>query len=97
MKIMAEYIDREAALNLFSGEPLRIHCPDWYAEKIKALPAAGVVPVVRCAECKHLRVWNIENLYASCPKSNTFFLPFELDTRMHFCSLGERKDGADNG
>lgn len=42
---MAEYIKREAALNLFSGEPLRIHCPDWYAEKIKALPAAGVAPV----------------------------------------------------
>lgn len=43
---MDECIKREAALNLFSGEPLRIHYPDWYAEKIKALPAADVAPVV---------------------------------------------------
>ncbi len=48
---MAEYIKRDAALNLFSGEPLRIHYPDWYAEKIKALSAADVVPVVRCENC----------------------------------------------
>lgn len=43
---MDEYIKREAALNLFSGEPLRIHYPDWYAKKIKALPTADVAPVV---------------------------------------------------
>lgn len=55
------------------------------------------VPVVRCRECKHLNVINQPKLYANCPKTNTVFLPFELDTRTHFCSLGERKEGADNG
>ena len=55
------------------------------------------VPVVRCRECKHLNVVNRKELYAHCPKTNTVFLPFELDTREHFCSLGERKEGADNG
>lgn len=50
-----------------------------------------VVPVVRCRECKHLNVINDPKLYAHCPKTNTVFLPFDLDTRKHFCSLGERK------
>ena len=53
--------------------------------------------VVRCRECKHLNVLNHKELYAHCPKTNTVFLPFELDTREHFCSLGERKEGVDNG
>ena len=57
--------------------------------------AIDAVPVVRCRECKHLNVVNRKELYAHCPKTNTVFLPFELDTREHFCSLGERKEGAD--
>ena len=52
-----------------------------------------VEPLVRCRECKHLNVVNRKELYAHCPKTNTVFLPFELDTREHFCSLGERKEG----
>ena len=59
-------------------------------------PTIDAVPVVRCRECKHLNVVNRKELYAHCPKTNTVFLPFELDTREHFCSLGERKEGADN-
>jgi hypothetical protein len=50
------------------------------------------VEVVRCKDCKHLNVLNRKDLYAHCPKTNTVFLPFELDTRTHYCSLGERKD-----
>ena len=60
-------------------------------------PTINAVLVVRCRECKHLNVVNRKELYAHCPKTNTVFLPFELDTREHFCSLGERKEGADNG
>ena len=63
---------------------------------IKTAPTVDAVPVVRCWECKHLNVVNRKELYAHCPKTNTVFLPFELDTREHFCSLGERKEGADN-
>ena len=65
--------------------------------KIEQAPTIDAVPVVRCRECKHLNVVNRKELYAHCPKTNTVFLPFELDTREHFCSLGERKEGADNG
>ena len=60
-------------------------------------PTIDAVPVVRCKDCKHLNVVNRKELYAHCPKTNTVFLPFELDTREHFCSLGERKEGANNG
>ena len=62
---------------------------------IEQAPTVDAVPVVRCRECKHLNVVNRKELYAHCPKTNTAFLPFELDTREHFCSLGERKEGAD--
>ena len=58
---------------------------------LKAIPTIDAVPVVRCQECKHLNVINNPKLYAHCPKTNTVFLPFDLDTREHFCSLGERK------
>ena len=64
---------------------------------IRKQKTIDAVPVVRCRECKHLNVVNRKELYAHCPKTNTVFLPFELDTREHFCSLGERKEGADNG
>ena len=63
---------------------------------IRKQKTIDAVPVVRCRECKHLNVVNRKELYAHCPKTNAVFLPFELDTREHFCSLGERKEGADN-
>ena len=63
--------------------------------KIDQAPTIDAVPVVRCKDCKHLNVVNRKELYAHCPKTNTVFLPFELDTREHFCSLGKRKEGAD--
>ena len=64
-------------------------------EWLSFAPTIDAVPVVRCWECKHLNVVNRKELYAHCPKTNTVFLPFELDTREHFCSLGERKEGAE--
>lgn len=45
-----------------------------------------------CRECKYLNVINDPKLYAHCPKTNTVFLPFDLDIRTHFCSLGQRKE-----
>ena len=62
---------------------------------IKTAPTVDAIPVVRCWECKYLNLVNRKELYAHCPKTNTVFLPFELDTKEHFCSLGERKEGAD--
>lgn len=43
---MAEYIEKQAALDVILRESPDAHYPSWYAERIKALPAADVVPVV---------------------------------------------------
>ena len=59
---------------------------------IEQSPTVDAVPVVRCRECKHLNVVNRKELYAFCPKTNFVFLPFQADTRTHFCSLGEPKE-----
>ena len=70
------------------------------------IPAADVVEVVRCRECKY---WGDESgklprsdgvLFARCKVHNylldgrhTGWCPTEND----FCSYGERKEGVDNG
>ena len=50
---MAEHIKREAAIDAIMSEPPDAHYPQWYADKIKAIPAADVVPVIFCKYCKH--------------------------------------------
>lgn len=60
---------------------------------VAAAPTVDAVVVTRCEDCKYLRVWNQKDLYAFCPKTNFVFLPFQADTRTHFCSLGEPKEG----
>ena len=94
---MTEYITKEQVIDWFSpyghlDKPIPF---ETLVSDLRGMKAADVEPVVRCRECKHLNVLNRKELYAHCPKTNTVFLPFDLDTREHFCSLGERKDGAD--
>lgn len=52
---------------------------------------APSIDIVRCSECKQLRVHNTEALYAFCSKWGIEFYPFEEDTRTHGCSWGERE------
>ena len=59
---------------------------------VAAAPTVDAVVITRCKDCKYLRVWNQKDLYAFCPKTNFVFLPFQVDTRTHFCSLGEPKE-----
>ena len=63
-----------------------------FVSALRREPAVDAVEVLRCKDCKHLNVVNRKELYAHCPKANTVFFPFELDTRKHFCSLGEREN-----
>ena len=74
-----------------------VYCAGWNGllGLIEKAPTVDAVPVVRCKDCKHLRVWNQKDIYAFCPKTNIVFLPFEKDTRAFFCSFGERKPSAD--
>ena len=59
---------------------------------LKKQTTINAIPVVRCRDCKHLNVVNRKELYAHCPKTNFVFLPFQADTRTHFCSYGEPKE-----
>ena len=87
---MAAYIKREDAIEAAKHAWAKGLEPSQY---IEALPTVDAVPVVRCKDCKHLRVWNRKDIYAFCPKTNIVFLPFDKDTRTFFCGFGERKDG----
>lgn len=50
---MDEYIEREAAIAAIMSEPPDAHYPHWYADKIKAIPAADVAPVRHGRWIKH--------------------------------------------
>lgn len=50
-------------------------------------------PEDRCVSCEYLKVYNTDTLYAECTKLGTKFLPFELDTREHYCSCYSAADG----
>lgn len=74
-----EYIDREKAKRL-------LHIEYAYAAEqlLDEIPAADVVEVVRCKDCKY----NVGT--KKCLNPDSFFaVPKDDD----FCSYGERKDG----
>lgn len=86
---MAEYIDRESAIEAIMSEPPDAHYPQWYAEKIKSIPAADVAPVVRCQDCKHAWIHPCGYVYCHRDGRNSYEMTFNLDS---FCSYGERKN-----
>ena len=89
---MAEYIDRAAAVK----SVLRMRRPENSVAQNRMLsiiqmdmlklPAADVVPVVRCKDCKHY------DIGGSC-----IICGFQSRKPDDFCSYGERKESADNG
>ena len=88
---MGKYITKEAALNTIFSEPPEAHYPSWYAERIKALPAADVVPVVH-------GWWNADETCSLCGEKSTegldatkwnYWLP-------NYCpNCGAKMDGKD--
>lgn len=94
--MMREYISREAAINKL------LQCADDYdpdysditvahaISKIKEIPAADVVEVVRCKDCKYWIAGHISD-------NDTFYPPkcaLVRDERSNddFCSYGERRE-----
>ena len=77
---MDEYIKREAAIEAIMSDPPDAHYPHWYADKIKAIPSADVVPVLHgrwiashdefceCSICKYPVYvwWNQTNYCPNC-------------------------------
>ena len=86
-KTPVEYIDREAA-NLALAE----QGFDWDKAKqaLASVPAADVVPVVRCKDC--------ENAQNECGGMIICRVYKHIMWLQDFCSYGKRKNGgADNG
>lgn len=91
---MAEYIKREPAIEAIMSDPPDAHYQSWYAEKIKAIPAADVVPV------RHGR-WETnsdrpDSLICSICKCG--FDMWKHDPHNYCPNCGAKMDGgADNG
>lgn len=88
---MAEYIDREAAIAAIMSEPPDAHYPHWYADKIKAIPAADVAPV------RHGR-WGVDGVYVICSVCKRFTLsPIikQIPTFKYCPNCGAKMDGGD--
>lgn len=95
---MKEYIDREAVikhLDECKGTPPEI-CYTWpiYGALecfVKDIPAADVVEVVRCKDCKYYKPESRNGKVKYCCRS-AFVKVGEMD----FCSYGERKEDETN-
>lgn len=95
---MAAYIDREAsveslnAMKPFLRDRGQVQLLRRIMNHIGKIPAADVVPVVRCKDCKHYYRplnWPEDYTKGECEIDL-------LDRRVHpddYCSYGERKDG----
>ena len=96
-------INREA---LLSYADLRASCGEHYTAEdvimmIKTAPTVGAVPVVCCRECKHHRDKNeqeqqylVEDILI-CTSPDATDDCWNAVWPDHFCSYGERKEGAD--
>ena len=86
-----EYIERGAAMDAILKQPPDAHYPEWYARDIREIPAADVVEVVRCKDCKNYRYEKVLNYY----ECDIFMGAYEITgypTKPDdFCSYGERK------
>lgn len=77
---MAEYIEREAVIELITS---RYENPEICTAEINSIPAADVAPVVLCCACKHSKE-NKDTVTVFCSA-------FMRDMRGHdFCSYGEK-------
>lgn len=104
---MAEYIEKQKAVDLlielekefqqlkpFNGFEHAMYRKLCEAEiAIGKLPAADVMPVLRCKDCKHcVRTTDVDGPGLFCPIWGRQWHRAQLDD---FCSYGERKPSAD--
>ena len=84
---MLEHLDRckqsEDATTLTAAVITALQC------FVQSQPAADVVPVVRCQDCKHAWIHPCGYVYCHRDGRNAYEMTFNLDS---FCSYGERKD-----
>jgi len=92
---MADYIEREAAREMF----VDVLCESWHNSTIvdaedalnfiDDIPAADVAPVVRCGDCKHR---DPSDKRCDCGHDIQWQLPRQDDW---FCADGERREVRD--
>ena len=81
---MAEYISKQAFKEKY------LCCgwlPEMSEEEFNSFPAAGVVPVVRCCECRHRYTMNC-SMYYECSQCGG---QWDWTTDDGFCDRGQRK------
>lgn len=101
---MPEYIEKNVAIARLTAIEIAIPYATMTDAKgqIADTPAADVVPVVRCKDCKYSRPLNksekerfVEGvLMCTNSEVSEYGITDVWDT--HFCSYGERKDGGTN-
>lgn len=92
---MAEYIEREALLNALKEERKNgnfVFTSKWIKEIMDNLPAADVVEVVRCKDCKNRYVPCRCALWYATANDTEYFVERGDD---FFCSYAEKKEGAE--
>ena len=99
---MAEYIAREVllaqlrAMESYNVSPMYRRGYDDCVEAILKAPAADVVPVVRCKDCK----WFVDNNGGEWYGCKMFqvvrITPEDAPKPDDFCSYGERRDGGED-
>lgn len=92
---MSEYIEREALLKATHNYYPSIdhYCTSVKCvtvSEIKDVPAADVVPVIRCADCKHYYAYPDD--YRTCHEFYEVDGVSKMMAATDFCSHGERKE-----
>ena len=107
---MDEYIEREAAYKTIMSEPPDAHYPQWYADKIKVIPAEDVAPVRHgrwidghCSECgaeATFTTWT-EPVYDYDWEENLYYSHDEIHNEYNetnYChNCGAMMDGGNDG
>ena len=91
---MAEFIKREAVIDLITR---RYENPEICTQEINSIPAADVVPVVRCKDCAHSTFPSELTQRYGKPGTLTCHNMHAPSNRRNvgsndFCSYGERRD-----
>ena len=87
---LTDYIRREDAIKALCKKTCcpGVLCPDGYCVEVRGgvddIPAADVVPIVRCKDCKHNR------LPSSCANAGCEIF-YGMNDRNGFCHMAERR------
>ena len=89
---MLEYIKLEPLRDEFLNDDFDCDIVNHFLGIVDSQPAADVVEVVRCKECKYF-------LHDTdyCKKHNAGYCEFDnqIKARLHFCGLAIKKEGAE--